>query len=293
MSGQGAGALAGLLFAAGVLVVVARLIATRRPSLLARVAPYVPPTPATIALRQPEPGVVAVLIELLRPAWQRATTAIGRSPGQPAGGRLDQLAWTAGGAGAGAVLGLLAMARGSGAAAPAVLAGFGGLLGVLSFDRWQSARRRQRSTRLSEQLPAAGELLAFAVAAGEPPVAALERTSRLLGGELADELAATVADVRSGTAMTDALRDLAVRSGSPEVERFADGLIVSIERGTPLVDVLRAQAADARAGSRRRLMELAGRKDVLMLVPVVFLILPCVVLIAVYPGFTSLRLIVP
>jgi tight adherence protein C len=72
-----------------------------------------------------------------------------------------------------------------------------------------------------------------------------------------------------------------------------DGIVVALERGTPLAEVVRAQAEDARAAEQRRLMELAGRKDVAMLVPVVFLVLPTVVLIALYPGVQSLRLIVP
>jgi tight adherence protein C len=61
-----------------------------------------------------------------------------------------------------------------------------------------------------------------------------------------------------------------------------------VERGTPLAEVLRAQAADVREQRKRQLIETGGRKEVLMLVPVVFLILPVVVLFALYPGYFSL-----
>lgn len=57
-----------------------------------------------------------------------------------------------------------------------------------------------------------------------------------------------------------------------------------------MADVLRAQAADARASGRRQLIERAGRKEILMLVPVVFLILPIVVVIALFPGLHGLNL---
>jgi len=70
-----------------------------------------------------------------------------------------------------------------------------------------------------------------------------------------------------------------------------DALVVALERGTPLADVLRSQADDIRGARRRTLLELAGRKDVLMLVPVVFLILPTVVLIALFPAAQALRLL--
>jgi hypothetical protein len=40
-----------------------------------------------------------------------------------------------------------------------------------------------------------------------------------------------------------------------------------VERGTPLGDVLRAQAADVREQHKRDLIEAGGRREVLMLVP--------------------------
>jgi tight adherence protein C len=57
--------------------------------------------------------------------------------------------------------------------------------------------------------------------------------------------------------------------------------------------VLRAQADDVRESRRRELIELGGKREVLMLVPVVFLIMPVVVMYALLPGLVSLNLIVP
>jgi tight adherence protein C len=70
-------------------------------------------------------------------------------------------------------------------------------------------------------------------------------------------------------------------------------MLVALDRGTPLADVLRAQAHDARAEERQRLMESAGRRDVAMLVPIVFLVLPSVVLIAAFPAIRALEVVVP
>ena len=65
-------------------------------------------------------------------------------------------------------------------------------------------------------------------------------------------------------------------------------MVVAIERGTPLADVLRAQAADVREVGKRALLEAGGRKEISMMAPVVFLILPVTVLFAVYPGLMTL-----
>ena len=53
-------------------------------------------------------------------------------------------------------------------------------------------------------------------------------------------------------------------------------------------DVLRAQAVDVREAGKRALLEAGGRKEVSMMLPVVFLILPVTVLFALYPGLLTL-----
>ena len=113
-----------------------------------------------------------------------------------------------------------------------------------------------------------------------------------MGGALAGELRACLAEVRAGQALDLALGSMASRCGNPDVERFTDACVVALERGSPLAEVLRAQASDARAADRRALMESASRKEVAMLVPVVFLILPTVVLIAIFPGMQGLQLVI-
>lgn len=60
---------------------------------------------------------------------------------------------------------------------------------------------------------------------------------------------------------------------------------LTLERGTPLAEVLRAQAVDVREAGKRALLEAGGRKEIAMMVPVVFLVLPVTVLFALFPGF--------
>ena len=89
--------------------------------------------------------------------------------------------------------------------------------------------------------------------------------------------------------LTAALDGLADRTGLSPLARFAEGVAVAVERGTPLADVLRAQAQDVREEGRRELMETGGKKEVAMMVPVVFLILPITVVFAVFPSMVVLR----
>ena len=66
-------------------------------------------------------------------------------------------------------------------------------------------------------------------------------------------------------------------------------MVIAVERGTPLAEVLRAQAQDVREDGRRAVLEAGGRKEIAMMVPVVFVVLPITVLFAVFPGFAFLR----
>jgi len=300
MNAAAIGALLGLTAAAGLLMIITAVRAQATPSLVERIAPYVTgPVAAAVQPRRADSGVAA-LLAVLQPTFlgsaQRVDlvarlTRAGRS-GDLQRFRLEQVVASAVGLLVGVVLAVLVVGNGAPLSGVVVLGLVGAIAGPLLIDRRLRHQGRQRSQRIGQQLPTVAELLAFSVAAGESPTAALERIADTVDGDLADEIRTCVADLRDGQPIHDALRGLADRCGVAEVERFVDGLVISLERGTPLVDVLRAQAADCRAAQRRRLMELAGRKDVLMLIPVVFFILPTVVLIALFPGAVSLDFLV-
>jgi tight adherence protein C len=174
-----------------------------------------------------------------------------------------------------------------------VLCALAFLLGVLGRDWELSQALRKREERMLTEFPTIADLMALSVAAGEGPVAALERVVSSSRGELSAELGRVLGDVRTGTPIGLAMDRLAARSGVPIISRFAEGLAVALDRGTPLVDVLHAQAADVREAQRRTLIETGARKEVLMMVPVVFLILPITIVFAFYPGWVGLDLTTP
>jgi len=89
-------------------------------------------------------------------------------------------------------------------------------------------------------------------------------------------------------AVMAALASLRDRTGVEALARFVDGMVVAIERGTPLAEVLRAQAVDVREAGKRALLEAGGRREIAMMFPVVFLVLPVTVVFALYPGLFSL-----
>lgn len=283
------GALLGALAAVGVWLAVGGSPPARRVTLDQRLAPYLPPrpdagpTPAVRAARAVDRVVGG------RSSVRRRLGALG-DPRTVEDVRVEQVVWGAAGVGAGAVLAaLLAAATGRlSVLAVAVLAAGGGLTGVLGRDHALSRQVRRRREAVLAELPTVAELLALAVTAGEGPAGALDRVCRLVRGELARDLADVLGRVRAGEPLERALGGLRDRTGVPALARFVDGIVVALDRGTPLADVLRAQAADVRAAGRRALLESGGRREIAMLLPVVFGILPVTVVFALFPGLVSI-----
>ena len=279
----------------------------RRPTLSSRISPYLrdqeslvdvyaPPTPRShgfVGLTKS-----ALLTSTLWITSRITTDATLRQRIDRLGGnatlerfRIDQvLSILVGMIVAGGLAGLLSAQRGFSPIVTLVLLISGGIAGHV-FNDWRLSQAiKSHEARVLAEFPTVAELLALSITAGEGIVEALERVCRTCSGDLVDELRAALSATRTGTPLVEALDGMATRIAIPEIVQFVDGLAVSMTRGTPLAEVLRSQAADVREQSRRRLLELSGRKEIGMLIPVVVFVLPVTVIFAVFPSLTVLDL---
>jgi tight adherence protein C len=304
------GALLGLVLGLSVLLVVRRLPFLRRPSVDDRIGPYLRDlggAEAFATVRESNSPLFAV-VRLFGPSLRGGAARLERILGGTASirrrlaragieqsveeFRIEQLLWGAASFGVALLLSLLAVSTGIGNPVGLILlCCIAAVLGVLWRDTYLTTQVSRREKRLLAELPTVAELLALAVAAGEGPAAALDRVARSCRGELSSELQRVLAETRTGDPLVRALDRLAERTGLIALARFADGLAVALERGTPLADVLRAQAGDIREASRREMIESGARREVTMMVPVVFLVLPVTVIFAFYPGVIGIQMI--
>lgn len=302
------GALLGLVAGLGLLVMVFGSPPARRVTLADRISPFVreQPRPSSL-LGVPEPSRRdSGMLRFITPSARSLSAVIDRWVGGAASVRrrldalgdgrtvedirFEQVTWGAVGVAVGTGLGaLVTLASGRlQLASILLLAAAGGIGGVLGRDWWLTVQVRKRNERIIAEFPVVAELLALVVTAGESPQGALERVSRLVGGELGRALQTALAHTRSGTPLTEALEQMARASNLEPLSRFIDGLVIALERGTPLAEVLRAQAADVREQSKRHLLERGARNEITMMVPVVFLLLPTTVVFALFPGLLSI-----
>ena len=308
MSAGLTGMLLGLGAALGLVLVLRYAPPFRSVRLVDRLAPYVhdTPPPSRLLGTATEPGLLTAVRRVFGPAVSDGARVVDRMLGGRAAVRrrldalatdttvedfrVEQVIWGGLGLAAGALVATVgSIAAGSLNVLSGGLLCVAGLVGgILGRDWWLTQQVQKREELLLAEFPVVAELLALAVTAGESPAAAIARVTRLSGGELARELGAALGRARAGVPLVDALQQVADRTSLDPLARFIDGLLVAIERGTPLAEVLRAQAADVREAGKRRLLEAGGRKEIAMMVPVVFLVLPVTVLFALFPGLISI-----
>ena len=297
----------GIAFGLGVWTLLALVPRIGAPRLAMRVAPHVrdlsAEARAAVGRRPAEPA--SVLAGLAAPTIARAAQLIGRvlgggdgiarrlrqagSPGEVEAFRSRQLLSAAVGVGGGVVV--AALLAHTTAASGLVLAGvvvLGGAAALIAPEQLLAQAARSRQARIASELPTVLEFLTLSLSAGESILDALRRVARVGTGELAREFGRVVADVNAGAALPAALSRCASTIDLPALTRTIDQLVGALDRGTPLAEVLRAQAQDSRDDAKRRLLEVAGRKEVAMLVPLVFLILPVTIAFAIFPGLLVL-----
>ena len=282
---------------AGVALFVTGLPVLRRPTLEERVAPHLPG--ALLRLASPTNWLQRIAARF--PGSETRNDEVAKrliSAGSsltPFTFRTEQIAWGLLAVAATAFLSIAFVAGGvplDPTTAP-LLAGLAGASGFYARDWWLGRQTRRRSASMKEELPTAMDLMTLALIAGESPAAGMTRTAAVMGGGIREEFDRILNEVRAGASFRDALQEARDATNDHSMARFLDALITGIDKGSPLADVLRGQADEARHARGREMFEVAGRREVLMLVPVVFLIMPVVILYALFPGLASLDLFVP
>ena len=302
------GIVLGATLGLGLWLIVSAVPRVGRPRLVERVAPYVADLSAEaramLARRPADPGpVLGVLVAPLAhrvrgfvSSWLGGNEVVAKRLRQSGSSasverfRGEQLAWAAAGFVAGAAL---ALAGPTFATLPTVvrlaLPVIAAALGALIRDQLLQRRARRRLARVSAELPTVLEFLTLSLTAGEGMFDAIRRVATTGSGELPTEFARVVASVGTGVPLGSALTALRDALDHPALSRAIDQVLGALERGAPLAAVLRAQAGDARDEAKRTIIELAGRKEIAMLVPLIFMILPVTVAFALFPGYLVLQ----
>ena len=149
--------------------------------------------------------------------------------------------------------------------------------------------KRQEILRLS--LPDALDLMVISVEAGLGLDQAIQHVGRELHEshpQLSEELSLITLEMRAGKRRADALRNLAERTGEPEIRKLVAILIQNDRFGTSMGESLRNHSDFLRVRRRQEAEERAGKVGVKLVFPIFFFILPSMLIVAAGPGILQI-----
>lgn len=160
----------------------------------------------------------------------------------------------------------------------------------LYIDRTLTVAVKKQRSAIEAEFPAIIEMLTLAISAGESPLNAFKRIAENSHGYLSVRFRLVIARVHQGVPFHSALDLMGRDLNSPLLRKFIDSMVNAMVRGAPVAEVLTRHAQEARDHQRNRVLAAAGKAEISMMIPVVFLILPISILFALWPSLTNLNL---
>lgn len=158
------------------------------------------------------------------------------------------------------------------------------LIGFILPDLWLNNKIKKRHAAVLRDLPHVIDLLNICVGAGLDFMVAVSRViQEFRHCVLIDELKILMQEIQMGSARKDALKNMAKRINSPEVISFARTLVQADRMGTPIGEALKMQAEEIRLRRFQRGEEMALKAPIKLLFPLLFFIMPVVLIIVAGP----------
>lgn len=162
-----------------------------------------------------------------------------------------------------------------------------GIVGLILPDWILKRRRGQYLERVAQGLPDALDLMVICTQAGLGLGAAVLKVAEELQHayrDLAREFALTANELQIMTESRQAWLNLGARTGIESFQRLGATLVQTMQYGTPASEALRALSAELRADMLTKFEEKASRLPVMITMPMIIFILPCVFIIAAGPA---------
>ena len=188
---------------------------------------------------------------------------------------------------AGGLPGLLLVAlivTGSISAAGLVIVLVAVMVGAMGPSIYLDRRTAVRVRKIDYEIPELVDLLVTTVEAGVGFLAALQIAARRVREPLGQELRVTLREHGMGLTLHEALRNLGSRTNSRNLRMFVQAVLQGETLGVSIGKILRDLALDMRKSRRQIAEERAQKAPIKLLFPLVFLILPSMMLVLLGPA---------
>jgi tight adherence protein C len=146
---------------------------------------------------------------------------------------------------------------------------------------------KRRKRRLRDGIADALDLMVICTESGLGLEQGMDRVARdiaISNPVVSEEFRKTTAEMKVLPQMRDSLDNFAKRSGLPIVKSVVTTLVQSIQYGTPLAHALRVLSAEMRAHRMLEIERKAAQLPVLLTLPLIMFILPCLFLVVAGPA---------
>jgi len=161
------------------------------------------------------------------------------------------------------------------------------IVGFLAPTVWLSGRVKKRQLDIFHDLPDILDLMTVCVEAGLSMDSAMLRISddrQFAKSPLSKEMRAALQETRAGKPRYEALKDMGERAMEDDLRAFAAMLIQTERLGTSLANSLRVHSDSLRVKRRQRAEEEAAKTTVKLLFPLVFLLMPAMLVVVLAPA---------
>ncbi len=152
------------------------------------------------------------------------------------------------------------------------------------FNFYLSRKVETRKKQILKDLPFTLDLITVSVEAGLSFDGAMAKVVSNISGELCDEFAKSLKEIRMGIERKIALKNMGDRCDVKELTMFVTSIIQSDELGVGLGKILRIEAAEMRERRKQAAREKAMKAPVKMLFPLIFFIFPTIFIIILGPA---------
>jgi tight adherence protein C len=152
------------------------------------------------------------------------------------------------------------------------------------FSFYLSKKITKRKKIIVKELPYTLDLITVSVEAGLSFDGAMTRVIANISGELCDEFAKTLKEIRMGIQRKVALKNMSERCEVKELSMLLTSLIQADDLGVGLSNVLRIESEALREHRKQVAREMAMKAPIKMLFPLIFFIFPSIFIIILGPA---------
>lgn len=157
---------------------------------------------------------------------------------------------------------------------------------IPDFIVWANTQARQ--DRITKSLPDALDLMVVCVESGYGLDMTFKRVGeemRAISPDVSDEFSLTNMEIRAGRTRDESFKEMAIRTGVPEVHSLMTMLAQTSRFGTSLAKALRIHADAMRIKRRQLAEEQAAKSAVKLVFPLILFIFPALLIVLAGPAF--------